>query len=537
MSTTTDPRRDPAMASASASQDPSALPRPDEVQRQLSGKKVCPFCGSISEPAADTTAAVGIAGITPTGPGACPRCRMEDTPATRQATRLRIGPWHVLQSRNPAAPGMKFDTLVSLVRRGKITPRSIVRGPTTHQMWRFAAKVKGISREWGLCYSCGNGVDTTTTLCPHCNRIQEPPIDPDVLLEPASTITAATRATAPDEAGMPTPTAPLAGPSDRRPLVDLEIATPVMPERETIVGSTDLPAPATEPAPPDHEMSEAFNLGKPEAPETRPQMALVTAVPAPAPDRARPTGQILSAADLATAFNLNTTAPGTSGASGNMAQPAAPRRKRPGRAIAALFLMGLAGAAIALSMRPQWRDQSLTWARNTYAVVVDSLKSSRQPPRAASPAAPQPAPPVAPLAKAPILAPAQSVEPTTAAIAEPPSSLKPADSVVAVAPSSSPQWEELLKSAATTPPVRTKTPPAESTKSTDPDPPAPAPQPADAPDALARARTLWRSAIDAEHRQDYVAAVRAYEQIKQLPSDAWPGGLDVKLEIAKRRVK
>ena len=45
----------------------------------------------------------------PTTP--CPRCTLADTPTTRNATKARIGPWYVLQARNPAAPGMKFETL------------------------------------------------------------------------------------------------------------------------------------------------------------------------------------------------------------------------------------------------------------------------------------------------------------------------------------------------------------------------------------------------------------------------------------------
>ena len=44
---------------------------------------------------------------------------------------------------NPSAPGMKCNTLLALIRKGQITPRSVVRGPTTFQLWRFAARVKG----------------------------------------------------------------------------------------------------------------------------------------------------------------------------------------------------------------------------------------------------------------------------------------------------------------------------------------------------------------------------------------------------------
>jgi len=130
-------------------------------------RHVCPYCG--------------LTGARPDGP--CPRCTIEDTPQTRQATRARIGPWYVLQQRNPAAPGMKWSTLLALVKKGQVTPRSVVRGPTTHQLWRLASQVKGLSREFGLCYSCGVDIERTANQCPQCDRLQEPPPNPDVLLE------------------------------------------------------------------------------------------------------------------------------------------------------------------------------------------------------------------------------------------------------------------------------------------------------------------------------------------------------------------
>src|SRR5438876_5872530 len=135
-----------------------------------SNRKVCcPYCGAIMS--ADAAGQP------------CPRCTMEDTPATRAATKSRIGPWYVLQARNPAAPGMKWITLLSLVEKGQVTARSIVRGPTTHQLWRFAAHVKGLSREFGLCFSCGGRIEKSEHVCPHCDRVQELPGNPDVLLE------------------------------------------------------------------------------------------------------------------------------------------------------------------------------------------------------------------------------------------------------------------------------------------------------------------------------------------------------------------
>lgn len=137
------------------------------IREALEGQFVCPFCGAATE---------GHQTV-------CPKCTMENTPAARKATKSRIGPWYVLQARNPAAPGMKWETLLGFVRKGRIKPQSIVRGPTTHQLWRFAAHVKALSREFGVCYSCGGAIDPAANLCPQCNRLQEPPINPDTLLE------------------------------------------------------------------------------------------------------------------------------------------------------------------------------------------------------------------------------------------------------------------------------------------------------------------------------------------------------------------
>lgn len=139
----------------------------EAIRDGLRGKYVCPFCGSVND----------------SEQGMCPRCTMENSAATRKATKTRIGPWYVLQTRNPAAPGMTWDTLLSFIRKGRVKPRSIVRGPTTHQLWRFAAQVKGLSREFGICYSCGSGIEANASLCPTCNRLQEPPPNPDALLE------------------------------------------------------------------------------------------------------------------------------------------------------------------------------------------------------------------------------------------------------------------------------------------------------------------------------------------------------------------
>ena len=144
---------------------PASPPLP--VRRTVVQQAVCPFCGIVNDVTAKT----------------CRQCGMESTQATRQATRSKMGPWFVWQSRNPSAPGMSWATLISLVEKGRITTRSVVRGPTTGQLWRFAARVKGLSREFGFCWHCGAEVHRMARLCTACKRMQQPPLNLDALLE------------------------------------------------------------------------------------------------------------------------------------------------------------------------------------------------------------------------------------------------------------------------------------------------------------------------------------------------------------------
>ena len=75
-----EPAESPAAAAPAASSHPSA-----PLRRGQMSKHVCPFCGAQRE----------------TDFGACSNCRLEDSPTTRTATRSKLGPWYVLQSRNP----------------------------------------------------------------------------------------------------------------------------------------------------------------------------------------------------------------------------------------------------------------------------------------------------------------------------------------------------------------------------------------------------------------------------------------------------
>jgi hypothetical protein len=128
---------------------------------------VCPFCGFVGRDAE----------------APCRRCGMLNTTATRQATTARLGPWFVMRNRNPSAPGMSFATLLGMVKNGKITRKTVVRGPTTQQLWRFADQTRGLSREFGACYACGQEISSATDRCPECHRSQLAPLDPDRMMK------------------------------------------------------------------------------------------------------------------------------------------------------------------------------------------------------------------------------------------------------------------------------------------------------------------------------------------------------------------
>ncbi len=474
----------------------SSRPDAGEVRQQLAGKHVCPFCGVIR---ADQNQP-------------CPRCTMEDTSASRSATRQRIGPWFVLQARNPSAPGMKFATLLSLVKKGHVTPRSIVRGPTTHQLWTFAAKVRGLSREFGICCHCGESTDSTLPNCRHCDRPQEPPTDPDSLLEVGAS------------------TAP-----------ELPITASATPETGMDGGGASL----------DLQLDDGFGIVSKPARPSKPSIAAAPAVAAGRPMLPVPAKQqeeaILTAKELAAAFQLdfkptpgNTTSRGTALIDSPAAKPRkienTAKKKSGGGAlktVLVLLLIGAIAVAIVMVLRPDVRDQSVAWLNTTWASIKSSLEApankstepAKQP--ANTPATPaKPAPAVPPPAPKP-------------AVNEPKVVERPASPVPVEPKVETPKPPEVAK--VEPPPVTPAPAPVK--------PPAPIPAPA--PPAVVvpeidpnltieqaevLARQLRERAIDAEGR-DWRAAVRLYEQIQKLPADVWPRDLQLRLDRAQKNVQ
>jgi hypothetical protein len=438
------------------------------VRESLSAKQVCPFCGSQNLISANS-------GTNSNGP--CPRCTMEDTAATRQATKARIGPWHVLQTRNPAAPGMRYATLLALVGKGQITARSVVRGPTTHQLWRYAAHVKGVSREFGVCYSCGESVDKTAAHCPHCDRAQEPVGNPDTLLE------------AREPVAVPGPLSP--------PMVVADVTSATDPYALV----TRVP-----PAQPMLSHAERLRTGG----ENRTDV------------RRRPDGKALSAMELAAALQVS--------------PPPPPPAGRPIRTALVTLVIVLVMASLIIGYaRPDIRRSATDWVSSETAQIqqkVANFHLQKPPPADQTTEAdgstnsqiPVETPPsggsnaVSPIPQQ-VTAPAVDTTP----LSQPPvaqSVTPPAPTPTASVPDASASTPvQASETAAARPSVQSDHPTLVGT-------------------ALSSSEiwALHSRGLDAEGKQDWAEAIRCYEQIEQSPKDTWPSDVRIRLANARRQL-
>lgn len=446
---------------------------PAEIRQQLAGKHVCPFCGVIRSD--------------PDQP--CPRCTMEDTPATRSSTYQRIGPWFVLQARNPSAPGMKFATLISLVKKGHVTPRSIVRGPTTQQMWTFASRVKGLSREFGLCWHCGEGIETTAETCNHCNQSQTPPsdaqiafLDPDTPAVPELKLSASTNS----ETGM-----------DGGASLDLQVDSafgistmpPAKPSRPATARSAGVPS-----------VTGSSMTSRPVSP-VRPSTVAEES--------------ILSAKELAAAFQLDFKPPPASRGSvlesKSLKSPFPDPPRRMGILTTLLLLLMIAAAAVAvvLALRADLRDQAFAWATAKWADLKSTLEAPASPTKVSLPVTA----PVSSANSRTIPAPIPQKPETPAPPVEVTNKVDPPSPPAVVAPAPPP-------------------PPVSSTPASTTD----VPSTMDLDQAMTIAQQLRKNAIEAEGR-DWATALKLYEQIQKLPPEAWPRDLQIRIDRAKANLK
>jgi len=112
------------------------------------------------------------------GSDRCPHCRTSFSLAVRRASREIFGPWFYLDSRNPSGRGVTFEMLVKMVEKGRLQADSIVRGPTTHQDWMYAAEAPRLAKYLGLCPHCFASAKPEDTYCTSCQlNMNERPAD------------------------------------------------------------------------------------------------------------------------------------------------------------------------------------------------------------------------------------------------------------------------------------------------------------------------------------------------------------------------
>jgi hypothetical protein len=432
----------------------------------LASRHVCPFCGTILE----------------LQDGPCPRCSLEDTPQTRQSTRSRLGPWYVLQTRNPYAPGMKYNTILALIRRGQVTPKSVIRGPTTGQFWRFAGRVKGISREFQLCWACGSSIVTSAVSCARCGKTQELPPNPDALLEGESAAKTLYVDVSPKSA----------------------ITTPggSLPEASPAPEMPGFEIPKTKPNVPSAGATMAINAGLPPPESAPPEL------------RTRPLQQmrekILSAKELAAAFSLqyNPSAPAPAGTK--------PKSKaRPMIAAGVLILLGC-GAAM---MNPT--------ARQMVAGLLGMNVHTTPPPQAAASNNNSSDDPALDLEH---FRPDWAMKPPVTPPVTP-----PVDSPVAPsAPQENPAQNQDTQSQTPAPAPQPQPQPQDDSNNAPANLPMVSTAQNSGEDLDSLAMRLRLSGLDAEARHDYAAAQYFYQQIEKLPKDHWPADTDQLLKNAQK---
>ncbi len=120
---------------------------------------LCPFCGGLSA-----------------NLEACSHCKGRFDPLSRQASQNAMGPWFIRDEKQPFAPGCSFETIKSLIARGRISKNTIIRGPTTNQFWTLAKRTPGVANLLGVCHNCQHEVDPRDFACGACGA----PFTPDV---------------------------------------------------------------------------------------------------------------------------------------------------------------------------------------------------------------------------------------------------------------------------------------------------------------------------------------------------------------------
>jgi hypothetical protein len=112
---------------------------------------LCPYCGH-KQPLAP----------------ACRECRGRFDAWSLQATQNDMGPWFVRNSARPHFVGCSYATLLALIRAGEVGRDTVVRGPSTRQLWTVARRAAGLAHLFGRCHACHGPVTAESPVCGAC---------------------------------------------------------------------------------------------------------------------------------------------------------------------------------------------------------------------------------------------------------------------------------------------------------------------------------------------------------------------------------
>jgi hypothetical protein len=365
-------------------------------------------------------------------------------------------------------------------------------------MWTFASRVKGLSREFGLCWYCGEGIETTAETCNRCSHSQVPPsdaqaafLDPDSPGVPELKLSASTN----PETGM-----------DGGASLDLQV--------DSAFGINTTPSVKT------------IRPGSTGPASTTPVIGVSTESRHLSSVRPTPTAEesILSAKELAAAFQLNfkpsPASRDTLLENKNLKPRLSPPPQRMGFLTTLLILsvIVIAAVAVVLGLRADLRDQAFAWAAAQWADLKSVLEAPASPVKVNSPVSfpvdssdsrntPAPTPRKLESPPTPIPSATPSVPPTevTNKVDPPvptPAVISPPPSVVSSAPTSKSDVPSTL----------------------------------DIDQAMSLAQQLRKNAIEAEGH-DWATALKLYEQIQKLPPEAWPKDLQIRIDRAKANLK
>ncbi|HYE03336.1 MAG TPA: hypothetical protein VD963_08890 [Phycisphaerales bacterium] len=158
--------------------------RPPGPPSPKPARALCPYCGSES------------LNLT-----RCESCKGYFDPLSRAASQEAMGPWALRDEISPFRPGCAYPTLLALIRRGRLTAESVIRGPTTGQFWVRAGAAPGVANHLGRCHACGKPATGSDRQCAACGADFSVPEDRQYLGAAGGPPDVLPRALAPREAG------------------------------------------------------------------------------------------------------------------------------------------------------------------------------------------------------------------------------------------------------------------------------------------------------------------------------------------------